>query len=56
MAPKLFGTSSTNMNNLNQGALSNFAIKFTASIFIGNCFNTFKKTYGSSFVESFIFL
>ena len=23
MAPKLFGTSSTNMNNLNQGALSN---------------------------------
>ena len=36
MAPKLFGTSSTNMNNLNQGALSNFAIKFTASIFIGN--------------------
>ena len=24
MAPKLFGTSSTNMNNLNQGALSNF--------------------------------
>ena len=53
MAPKLFGTSSTNMNNLNQGALSNFAIKFTASIFVATALTPSKKTYGSSFVESF---